>query len=94
MKIRFYIDESGRPHIDKHGVTEDEVAGAFQNIFEDRLGRENSRIAICRTGSGRILKVIYAPESKDEVFIISARELIGSQLKAFRRRMKKRYGKK
>ena len=75
-------------------MTEDEVDEAFQNIFEDRLGRESSRIAVAKTEAGRILKVIYSPESKEEVFVISARELIGTELTAFRRRMKKRYGKK
>lgn len=94
VKLRFYIDSGGQPHIHKHGVTEDEVGEAFQNIFEDRLGRESSRIVIAKTEAGRILKVIYSPESKEEAFVISARELAGTQLTAFRRRIKKRYGKK
>ncbi len=94
MKLRFYIDESGQPHIYKHDVTEDEVHEAFQNIFEDRHGKDDSRVAIARTDAGRLLKVIYVPEPDDQGFVITAVELTGAPLKAFRRRMKKRYGKK
>ena len=44
-----------------------------------------------RTESGRILRVIYVRDPKpDSVFVVTAYELSGKPLVAFRRRMKKK----
>ena len=47
------------PHIYKHDVTEGEVEDVLLNPGEDCAGRDNSRVAIGQTQSGRYLQVIY-----------------------------------
>lgn len=88
MSLRFYIDPaSGEPHIHGHGVNEDEVAEVLQNSDEDRPGREGSRIALGQTEGGRFLRVIYVPDLRPgSAFVITAYELRGKPLAAFRRR--------
>jgi len=92
MNIRFYIDPAtGLPHIYRHGVYEDEVEDVLNKPGEDRHGREGSRVAIGQTQAGRYLKVIYVPDPQpDSVFVITAYELQGKPLKAYRRRRKRR----
>ncbi len=92
MKIRFYIDkESCLPHIYKHNVKEGEVEDVLRKPGEDRPGKENSRVAIGQTRGGRHLRVIYVPDPEpDSVFIITAYELAGNPLKAYRRRRRRR----
>jgi hypothetical protein len=92
MKIRFYIDqETGNPHIYEHDVWEKEVEDVLKRPGEDRPGKENSRIAIGQTRGGRYLRVIYVPDPEpDSVFVITAYELIGKPLKAYRRRSRRR----
>jgi hypothetical protein len=92
VKIRFYIDpQSGAPHIHNHGVTEAEVEAVLQAPGEDRPGREDSRVAIGRTLSGRILRVIYVPDPEpDSVFVITAYPLQGKPALAYRRRRRKK----
>lgn len=95
MRIRFYIDpETAAPHIQNHDVDEDEVAEVLANPGEDRAGREGSRVAIGRTRQGRHLRVIYVPDPEPaSVFVITAYELAGKALLAYRRR-RKRKGKR
>jgi hypothetical protein len=92
MKIRFYIDpDTHLPHIYNHEVREDEVEDVLRKPGEDRPGKENSRIAIGQTKGGRYLRVIYVPDPvPDSVFVITAYELMGKPLKAYRRRSRKR----
>jgi hypothetical protein len=92
LQARFYIDPaSGLPHIHEHQVDEDEVIEVLDKPSEDRPGREGSRLAIGRTASGRYLRVIYVPDPEpDSVFVITAYELTGKPLAAFRRRRRKK----
>jgi hypothetical protein len=92
MQVRFYIDhEDGAPHIHRHGVTEAEVQEVLRRPGEDRAGREGSRIAVGRTRNGRCLRVIYVPDPKpDSVFVITAYEMTGKPLAAYRRRMRRK----
>jgi hypothetical protein len=92
MKIRFYIDpETHLPHIYNHKVEEGEVEDALRKPGEDRPGKENSRIAIGQTKAGCYLRVIYVPDTEpDSVFVITAYELKGKPLKAYRRRSRRR----
>jgi len=96
MNIRFYIDtETELPHIYKHHVREFEVEEVLRNPGEDRSGRENSRIAIGQTQAGRYLRVIYVPDPQpDSVFVITAYELRGKPLTAYRRRQRRRGGRR
>ena len=92
MNLRFYVDPaSGLPHIYNHAVNEDEVQQALANRGEDRPGSKDSRIAIGQTDAGRYLRVIYVRDPKpDSVFVITAYELSGKALKAYRRRIGKK----
>lgn len=82
------------PHIDNHGVDEGEVADVLVNPGEDRAGRDGSRVAIGRTRAGRCVRVIYVPdEDPASVFVVTAYELAGNALLAYRRR-RKRKGKR
>jgi len=59
---------------------------------EDRPGREGARVALGQTGSGRYLRVIYVTDREpDSVFVITAYDLIGKPLAAFRRRRRKKH---
>jgi hypothetical protein len=92
MKARFYLDpETGKPHIYDHGVTEEEAEDVVRNPGEDRPGREGSRVAIGQTQAGRYLRVIYVPEPAT-VFVVTAHELKGRPLAAYRRRRRRRGG--
>jgi hypothetical protein len=92
MKIRFYIDpETEQPHIYNHGVTENEVDEVLRKPGEDRPSHKGSRIAIGKTGAGRYLRVIYVPDSiPQSFFVITAYELRGKPLKAYRRRRRRK----
>ena len=93
MNVRFYIDpETDEPHIYHHGVTEDEATDVIQNPGEDRIGQEGARVAIGQTEAGRYLRVIYVPEPGG-AFVITAYELKGKPLIAYRRR-RRRKGKR
>jgi hypothetical protein len=90
MNIRFYLDpETGEPHIYGHGVAEDEVTDVVENAGEDRAGQEGTRVALGQTSAGRYLRVIYVPE-QDGAFVITAYELRGKPLIAYRRRRRQK----
>ena len=94
MSIVFYIDpESEMPHIYHHGVYENEVEEILHSPIEEWQGKEDSKIAIGQTENGRYLQVIYAVSRKDpgNIFVITAYELKGKPLKAFKRRRRKKH---
>jgi hypothetical protein len=92
MYIRFHLDpETGEPHIYNHRVTEDEVEDVLSRPGEDRPGREGSRVAIGQTRAGRYLRVIYVPDPEpDSIFVITAYDLRGKPLTAYRRRRRRK----
>tara|TARA_B100000959_G_C14990065_1_gene627457 strand:+ start:3703 stop:4002 length:300 start_codon:yes stop_codon:yes gene_type:complete len=92
LKIRYYIDpKTEEPHIYNHGVKENEIEDVLSKPGEDRAGKEGSRIAIGQTKSGRYLRVIYVPDPEpNSIFVITAYELTGKPLIAFRRRRRKK----
>ena len=92
MKMRFYIDpETNQPHIYNHGVREDEVEDVLRKPGEDRPGQEGSRVVVGKTTAGRYLRVIYILDPiPQSVFVITAYELTGKPLKAYRRRRRKK----
>ena len=95
MDLRFYLDSAaGQPHIRNHDVEEEEeeVEEVLRNPGEDRPGRDGSRVAIGRTGSGRYLKVVYVRDpNADSVFVITAYQLRGKPLLAYRRRQRRKH---
>ena len=92
MQLRFYVDpETGLPHIPGHGSNQDEVEDVLRRPGEDRPGHEGSSVAVGRTVVGRYLRVIYVPDAEpDSVFVITAYELTGAPLAAYRRRRRRR----
>lgn len=95
MEVRYYIDpESGEPHIHEHGVTEEEVEFVLRHAGEDIPGREGSRQALGQTAAGRYLRVIYVPDLEPgSVFVVTAYDLRGKPLQAYRRRRRRRKGR-
>jgi hypothetical protein len=91
-KVRYYIDpETDSPHSFNHQVAEDEVEEILARPGEDRQGYERARIAIGQTKAGRYLRVIYVPDSEvGSVFVVTAYELRGKALAAYRRRKHRR----
>ena len=92
MEIRFYVDpETGEPHIYRHDVSEEEIEDVLRRPGEDRPGDDGSRIAIGQTEAGRHLKVIYVPDPiPGSVFVITAYDLVGRPLAAYRRRRRRK----
>lgn len=93
MKIRYFLDtEAGEPHIYDHGVSEDEVEEVFESgLGQDRVSREGSRMLMGQTEAGRYIRIIYSPDSVgDSVFVITAYEITGKALAAFKRRRRRR----
>jgi len=92
MNIRYYVDpETDQPHIYNHGVDEQAVEDVLEGPGEDRPGRDGSRIAVGQTRTGRHLRVIYVSDPEpDSVFVITAYDLVGKPLVAYRRRRRKK----
>ena len=92
MRVRFYIDSAtGQPHLYGHQVNENEVLDVLEKPGEDRGGRDGSRVALGQTSTGRYLRVIYVPDPEpDSIFVITAYDLTGKALAAFRRRRRKK----
>jgi hypothetical protein len=90
LNVRYYIDPAtGEPHIRNHGVVESEVEAVLSRPGEDRPGAEEARIAVGQTSAGRYLRVIYVPEPGG-VFVITAYDLTGKPLLAYRRRKRRK----
>ena len=92
MDTRFLMDpDTGQPHIYGHGVTEEEVRQVLQGRGEDRPGTANSRVKLGQTVAGRYLRVVYTQDPEPQsVFVITAFDLRGKPLKAFRRRQRRK----
>jgi hypothetical protein len=92
MELRFWIDpETDLPHIYNHGVTEEEVEWVLADPDVESHGTDESIVAIGRTASRRLLKVIYAPDDDGVgAFVITAYRLKGKALIAHNRYMRSR----
>jgi hypothetical protein len=92
MELRFYIDPAtDEPHIYNHQVDEEEVEAILTSPGLQLAGREGTRIAIGQTRAGRYLRVIYRPDGGvDSVLVITAYELQGKALAAYRRRKRRK----
>jgi uncharacterized DUF497 family protein len=96
--VRYYLDPAtGRPHIHEHGVSEDEVEEVLRNAPISQPSRRSEKgelayMALGQTDAGRYLKVLYA-RARDGVGIcvITAYDLRGKELLAFRRRLRRRF---
>jgi hypothetical protein len=88
VQLRFHIDPDTRePHIYQHGVTTEEVEEVMRRPGDDFPAREGSRIALGQTDSGRFLQVVYVlDQDRLGAFVVTAYDLRGKALKAYRRR--------
>ena len=94
MQIRFYLDPvTGFPHIHNHGIDESEVEDIVETREYVMRGRDGTRLALGQTSAGRYLKVVYR-EEPGSIFVITAVELRGKALRAFRRLRRKKHGKR
>jgi hypothetical protein len=92
MRVRYYIDPATElPHIYNHDVSEMEVEEVLRQPGEDRPGRDGSRVALGKTEDGRYLRVVFVVDpGPQSVFVITAFELEGKPLVAYKRRRKKK----
>jgi hypothetical protein len=92
VDFRFHLDSAtGQPHICNPEMNEEEVKEVLTSPGEDRPGWHGARVAIGQTASGRYLRVIYVRDPKpDGVFVITAYELQGKPLQAYRRRRRRK----
>ncbi len=87
MELRFWDDPDTRlPHIYGHGVTEDEVRQVMTQRGLDIAEGDNARAKIGQTLAGRHLKIVYVPDEGGwSAFVVTAYELRGKALRAYRR---------
>jgi hypothetical protein len=72
-------------------VKEEEVRQVFLSRGDEFEGRRGTRVRFGQTEAGRYLKVIFlADEERDSLFVVTAFDLTGKALKAFRRRQRRR----
>lgn len=92
MRIRYHQDgETGLPHIYGHGVREQEVEEVMMHPGVIVPSRRGARLALGRARSGRHLKIVFVEDDDPEgIFVITAYELQGKALAAYRRRRKRR----
>ena len=92
MRLRFYRDpETGEPHIYNHRVSEHEVQQVLNRPGEELPAKDGARMALGQTAAGRYLRVIYVLDPEpNSMFVITAYELRGKPLKAFRSRQRRR----
>jgi len=92
MDIRYYVNPvTGLPHIYDHGVSEAEIEQVLRRPAEDGPSSGGSRQALGQASGGRYLRVVYVPDDDGVgVFVVTAYPLVGRELKAYRRRQKRR----
>jgi hypothetical protein len=92
MEVRFLVDlETGVPHIERHGVSPSEALEVLRRPEFEGPGRADTRVAEGQTSGGRYLRVIYKRNEMDEsLLVITAYDLTGKALRAFRRRRRRR----
>jgi hypothetical protein len=90
LNVRYYIDPATDAlHIHNHGVSEAEVVHVLARPGEERPGADGARVAVGQSSAGRYLRVIYIPEPGG-VFVITAYDLVGKALLAYRRRRRRK----
>ena len=94
LELRVFAGLTIKETAEALGVSIDtvkQVEEILRRPGEDRPGRKDSRVALGQTHSGRCLRVIHVPDPEtNSVFVITAYDLIGEPLKAYRRRCRRR----
>ena len=88
VSYRFYIDDdTGRPHLEKHGVKDFEAIEVIERPTQDFASDRGSRVALGQTRAGRYLQVIYKrDDTGNGVFVITAFPMSKKRKAALRRR--------
>ena len=90
MALWFWYDPALQAlHIDKHGVNDREVSEALEDLELEWAGDAGARRAIGRTAEGRHLLVVFRRERTDS-FVLTARAPSNAELKAHRRRLRRK----
>jgi hypothetical protein len=85
------IRELAYRHIYEHEVDESEVEDILKGPGEIGSGRDGAKVVTGQTRAGRYLRVIYVPDAKRAgLFVITAYEIDGKSLQAYRRRQHKK----
>ncbi len=92
MEIRYDLDpETGLPHLHDHGVTEADVEWVLRRVGEEGPSSGGSRQVVGQTEGGRYLRVVHVPdEGGDGVFVVTAYPLGDREVRAYRRRKRRR----
>ncbi|MCC6426730.1 MAG: hypothetical protein IT435_07900 [Phycisphaerales bacterium] len=93
MRITFYIDpDTDLPHVENHGIETTECVEVLENAGQDFKSRSGARTAYGQTRAGRYLKVVYRlDKDEDELLVITAYPIKGNEVKAYRRRLRRRF---
>ena len=71
-------------HLEKHGVSEQEIAEFFNDVvIFTRMRKDNSFESMGKLSSGRYLTVVYRKFSKYDYFIITAFDISENYKKDF-----------
>jgi hypothetical protein len=92
MELRFWIDPAtDLPHIDDHGVTEEEVRQVMSRAGQELPGGDGSRIRLGQTEAGRYLQIVYVPDKGAEsAFVVTAFDMSPKAKQAYRRRQRRK----
>lgn len=92
MEVRYFYDaDTGLPHFSRHGIASHEVDEVLHGAGEDLPASNGSRMKLGQTIAGRYVQVIYVPdEDQRSVFVVTAYELKGKAMQAYRRRMRRK----
>ena len=92
MEVRFLVDlDTGLPHIDQHDIAPSEALDVLRRPGFEGRGRDETRVAEGQTSRGRYLRVIYKRNEADRsLLVITAYDLTGKPLRAYRRRCRRR----
>lgn len=82
----FEWNERNIEHIDRHGVTPQEVEEACYNQPISRKTRNNLCLIYGQTDAGRYLFIVARRDSQGVVYVITARTMIKSEQKYYQKR--------
>ena len=72
-------------------INKSEIKSVLKVPDKNRQEAEGSHVAIGQAKTGRCLRVIYVPDPlPDSVFVITAYDLSGKALKAYKRRRRRK----
>jgi uncharacterized DUF497 family protein len=74
-------------HIARHGVAQEEIEELIEGPCLKRKTRSGCYMVYGRSYSGRYLAVVVSPRDEGYAYVVTAREMTGTEKKWFRRRL-------